>query len=98
MSSNRLADYLTHMQEAAFLACSYVEGLDRATFISDKRTQQAVILNVINLGEAATRLLQEHAQPHCARLLRLSSSSCLHLHPRIRRLPKHLRRVHGFHA
>ena len=58
---NRLPDYLDHIREAAALACSYVEGLDQADFESDRRTQQAVIMNLIIIGEAATKLLQEHA-------------------------------------
>jgi uncharacterized protein with HEPN domain len=57
MSANRLVDYLGHMQEAAYLACSYVDGISKEDFLADKRTQQAVILNIIVLGEAATKLL-----------------------------------------
>lgn len=56
----RLTDYLDHMQEAARLACSYVEGLDKEDFLEDKRTQQAVILNLILIGEEATRILKDH--------------------------------------
>jgi uncharacterized protein with HEPN domain len=63
---NRLPDYLDHIEAAAALACSYVEGMDRADFESDRRTQQAVIMNLIIIGEAATKLLQEHAS-FCAR-------------------------------
>ncbi|WP_029891298.1 HepT-like ribonuclease domain-containing protein [Polycyclovorans algicola] len=59
--SPRLLDYLQHMQEAGTLACTYVEGLDEAAFMADQRTQQAVILNLIILGEAATRLSSQHA-------------------------------------
>lgn len=33
-------------------------GKDR--FLADKRTQQAVILSLVIIGEAATRLLKEH--------------------------------------
>ncbi len=60
MTPARLPDYLEHMLEAARLACSYVEGLDKADFLEDKRTQQAVILNLILIGEEATRILKEH--------------------------------------
>ncbi len=56
----RLTDYLDHMQEAARLACSYVEGLDKEDFLEDKRTQQAVILNLILICEEATRILKDH--------------------------------------
>lgn len=59
-----LSDYLDHMLAAAVQACSYVEGMDKAAFLADKRTQQAVILNIIVIGEAATKLLQ-----HCAPFL-----------------------------
>jgi len=57
---NRGPDYLAHIQEAAELACGYVVGLDEAGFEADRRTQQAVIMNLIIIGEAATKLLQEH--------------------------------------
>lgn len=59
MTSSRIADYLEHMLEAALLACSYVEGLAREDFEEDKRTQQAVILNLIILGEEATKMLRD---------------------------------------
>jgi uncharacterized protein with HEPN domain len=60
MTENRLSDYLAHMLEAAGQACTYVEGMDREAFLADKRTQQAVILNIVIIGEAATKLLKEH--------------------------------------
>ncbi len=60
MNPNRLGDYLGHMPEAAQLACSYVEGSSKEAFLADKRTQQAIILNFIVLGEAATKISQEH--------------------------------------
>jgi len=62
MTENRLPDYLDHMIEAAQLACGYVEGLDKIEFIADKRTQQAVILNLVFIGEAATKLLRDYGQ------------------------------------
>lgn len=61
MSRSRLTDYLDHIAQAAQQACSYVEGMDRQTFLADRRTQQAAILNLIVIGEVATRLLQSHA-------------------------------------
>lgn len=59
MKTSRVADYVDHMLEAAELACSYVEGMAREDFDADKRTQQAVILNLIVLGEEATKLLKD---------------------------------------
>lgn len=48
------------MLDAARQACSYVEGMAKDDFMSDKRTQQAVILNIVIIGEAATKLLKDH--------------------------------------
>ena len=59
MTLNRVPDYLDHMLEAALQACAYVEGLSKEEFLDDKRTQQAVILNLILIGEEATKLLKD---------------------------------------
>lgn len=67
MSPNRLPDYLGHMQEAATDACGFVEGMTKAAFDGDKRTQQAVIMSLIVLGEAATKVMDNYpdfAQSH----------------------------------
>lgn len=61
MNENRLPDYLDHMQQAAQDACSFVEGLDRANFLADKRAQQAVIMSLIIIGEAATKVMDGYA-------------------------------------
>lgn len=58
----RDADYLEHMLKAIKLARSYVEGLSKSDFLADKRTQQAVILNIVVIGEAATQLVDEHSE------------------------------------
>ena len=39
-----------------------VDGLGDDGFIADRRTQQAVILNIVVIGEAATRLAAEHPE------------------------------------
>jgi uncharacterized protein with HEPN domain len=62
MNENRLSDYLGHMLEAARLACSYVEGMTKEDYLADKRTQQATILNIVVIGEAATKLLKDHPE------------------------------------
>ncbi len=46
----RLADYIDHMMDAARQACAYVNGLSREDFMQDRRTQQAVILNLVIFG------------------------------------------------
>jgi uncharacterized protein with HEPN domain len=58
MNESRLADYLDHMQQAASDVCAFVAGLDKAAFLADKRTQQAVIMSLIIIGEAATRVIE----------------------------------------
>jgi len=59
MTSSRLPDYLDHMLEAARQACAYAQGMSKEEFLADKRTQQAVILNLILIGEEATKLLKD---------------------------------------
>jgi uncharacterized protein with HEPN domain len=56
----RLADYLSHMLEAARLAREYVADLAKAEFVNDRRTQQAVVLNLITIGEAASRIVNDY--------------------------------------
>lgn len=60
MTEQRLSDFLDHMQQAAFDACSFVEGLENDDFINDKRTQQAVIMSLIIIGEAATKIMDRY--------------------------------------
>lgn len=67
MSEHRLPDYLDHMQQAATDACTFVEGLGKEDFLEDKRTQQAVIMSLIIIGEAVTKVMAgygEFAQTH----------------------------------
>lgn len=60
MTESRLADYLNHMRQAVADACGFVDGMDRAAFLQDKRTQQAVVMSLIVLGEAATKVMERH--------------------------------------
>jgi uncharacterized protein with HEPN domain len=55
------------MLEAAQQALAYVEGYEKPDFMEDKRTQQAVVLNLILIGEGATKVLTtfpEFAETH----------------------------------
>jgi uncharacterized protein with HEPN domain len=61
MSENRLPDYLDHIQQAATDVCAFVEGLGKDDFLADKRTQQAVIMSLIIIGEAATKVMEGYA-------------------------------------
>jgi uncharacterized protein with HEPN domain len=58
MIENRLPDYIDHLQQAAADVCSFVDGLGKVDFLADKRTQQAVIMSLIIIGEAATKVME----------------------------------------
>lgn len=60
MNDFRLLDYLEHMQQAVVDACRFIEGLSRDDFMLDKRTQQAVIMSLIILGEASTKIMDDY--------------------------------------
>mgnify|MGYP001292001941 CR=1 FL=1 len=62
MNENRLPDYLDHIQQAAADARSFVDGLTKEDFLADKRTQQAVIMSLIIIGEAATKVMDGYAE------------------------------------
>ncbi len=60
MSTPRLGDYLEHMHQAAADACTFVEGMQKDDFLEDKRTQQAVVMSLIVMGEAATKVMDRY--------------------------------------
>ncbi|MGJ0391604.1 MAG: HepT-like ribonuclease domain-containing protein [Methylocystis sp.] len=59
MRRDRNVLHLDRMLEAARLTTSYVEGMDEAEFLADSRTQQAVAMNLIIIGEAVIRIPQD---------------------------------------
>lgn len=61
MSESRLPDYLDQMQQAAMDARSFVAGSTKDEFLADKRTQQAVIMSLVIVGEFATKVMDRHA-------------------------------------
>lgn len=62
MNESRLIDYLEHMQQAAADACGFLKGMAQGEFLEDKRTQQAVIMSLIIIGEAATKVMDSHPE------------------------------------
>lgn len=60
MTVNRLPDSLAHMRQAIADAQSFTDGMAQADFVQDKRTQQAVVMSLIVLGEAATKVMDQH--------------------------------------
>ena len=79
-------DYLEHIEEAATLAVGYIRGMSKCDFLKDKRTQQAIIYNILIIGEAATKIINEHpdfvaAYPECEIRSRLDTDSNLNWTP-----------------
>ncbi|TXR46937.1 HepT-like ribonuclease domain-containing protein [Phyllobacterium endophyticum] len=60
MKTKRLAEYLDHIRQAAIDAEAFVEGMSKSDFLADRRTQQAVVMSIIIVGEAATKVLERH--------------------------------------
>lgn len=62
MNESRLSDYLGHMRQAAKDALGFVEGMGIDGFHADKRTQQAIIMGLIIIGEAATKIMDGYPE------------------------------------
>lgn len=60
MTLNRLDDYLGHIRQAATDACDFVDGLTKEEWLVDRRTQQAVIMSLVIVGEAATKIVDAY--------------------------------------
>jgi len=50
------------MRQAAADALVFVEGLSKEEFFDDKRTQQAVIMSLVIIGEAATKIMDRYTE------------------------------------
>lgn len=62
MSLSRLGEYLDQMLTAANDARRFVEGMSKEDFLADKRTQQAVVMSLVIIGEAAARIMDRHSE------------------------------------
>ncbi len=49
------------MMESTRTALSYAESYAREDFLADKRTQQATVLNLLVIGELASKILSDDA-------------------------------------
>ena len=69
MNKNALPDHVDHMLQAARDACGFVEGLGKDEFLSDRRIQNAVVMSLMVLGEAAPKVMDLHPKflPHATR-------------------------------
>lgn len=59
-AQNRLSDYLEQMAQGSTDALNFTEGMDEATFVADLKTQRAVVMCLMIVGEAATRIVADH--------------------------------------
>ena len=56
MKDLRTDDYLRHIVDSTADILSFVSGSTEDQFKSDRRTQKAVIMSLIEIGEAATKI------------------------------------------
>ena len=61
MKPTRLPDYLQHIRQAAQEVCEFAAGKTREGFEHDARTQKAIEMNLVVIGEAASRVLEHYA-------------------------------------
>ncbi|MCL2462573.1 MAG: DUF86 domain-containing protein [Defluviitaleaceae bacterium] len=60
MKENRLLNHLDHMERAAFNASNFVKGMTPDDFLRDERTQQAVFMSILVIGETVAAIKKEH--------------------------------------
>ena len=60
MSQNRLQDYLSHIEQASTDILDFVSAMSPDDFLADKRTQRAVVMSLVIIGEAATKIMEQH--------------------------------------
>jgi uncharacterized protein with HEPN domain len=57
---NRLQDYVEQMVQGAKDAMAFTDGMDEAGFLADLRTQRAVVMSLMIVGEAASRVVSDY--------------------------------------
>ncbi|EPE97995.1 HepT-like ribonuclease domain-containing protein [Rhizobium grahamii] len=60
MTVERLVEYVDRMQEAAEQARTLTDDMTESAFLTDVRTQLAVTMSLVLLGEAAARIGMSH--------------------------------------
>ena len=61
-ASGRLSDYLDQIRQGSNDALIFVEDMDQDQFMSDLRTQRAVVMSLMIVGEAASRIIAEYPE------------------------------------
>jgi uncharacterized protein with HEPN domain len=59
-AENRLSDYLAQMVQGSTDAVTFTEGMDEGDFLADLKTQRAVVMSLMIVGEAASRIVSDH--------------------------------------
>lgn len=59
-ADNRLPDYIREMLTAATDAITFTEGMAEEDFLADLRTQRAVVMSLMIVGEAASRIVSDY--------------------------------------
>jgi uncharacterized protein with HEPN domain len=59
---SRLGEYIDQMLTAANDARRFIDGMGKEDFLADKRTQQAVVMSLVIIGEAAARIMDKHSE------------------------------------
>ena len=54
----RESEYIARMLESTVLAKTYIEGLTKSDFLEDLKTQDAVIMKLLVIGEVAAQLIE----------------------------------------
>jgi uncharacterized protein with HEPN domain len=60
MTADRLREYLDRMHEAAEKACAFLADMSEDQFLADERTQMAVGMALVLIGEAAERIMTHY--------------------------------------
>ena len=59
-ADSRLPDYIREMVTAATDALTFTEGMAEEDFLADLRTQRAVVMSLMIVGEAASRIVSDY--------------------------------------
>lgn len=62
MNASSPAEYVEHIKAASQDARSFIDGISKFDFLNDKRTQNAVVMCLIVIGEAAAKLMDKHPE------------------------------------
>lgn len=60
MTYPAVVELIAQLHDAAQDATDFIEGMTLAEFMADKRTNQAVVMNLIIIGEIAARIMDRH--------------------------------------